>query len=500
MRTKAEPENPDYSKLRASFSSADTVDGSFAQYFYQHLFALDPSLERQFENVDMATQGAMVLQAVRVVLDGLEDFDQVRATLESLGRRHVQYGVRPEQYDTAAEAFIRALGQTLGEQFDDSLESIWREILSSVTGVMIAGAGREATDISPARQVYQAGRESRTEVDSYTARFVPNELEWSTANRAEVSTADLPRSFKLEYAGEKSAIAAPLQTILDVSLQNKISHVCVCGAIGRCSTCRVAVLDGLDQCLPRNQVEARMATLKGFSPEIRLACQTRLIGPVVLKRLVHDESDVHEAADVGSDQVGREMPLAVMFVDIRGFTPFAESNLPYDVVHALNRYFDVVGKAVDERGGYIDKYIGDGIMVLFGLSRERDAHPCVDAVQAALDARLGMRAVNDYLDKHLGRTFQIAIGIHYGPGVVGEIGYKLKRQFTAIGDVVNTAARLEEEAKRRNVGVLVTDEVLRELPPNLCSTGRSMQLTLRGKSDTKTAYEILPANSDAAPA
>ena len=144
MRTKAGSGNPDYSKLRESFSSAETVDGSFARYFYQHLFALDPSLERQFKNVDMATQGAMVLQAVRVALDGLEDFDQVRATLESLGRRHVQYGVRPDQYDTAAEAFIRALGQVLGEQFDDALESIWRETLSSLTGVMIAGANREA--------------------------------------------------------------------------------------------------------------------------------------------------------------------------------------------------------------------------------------------------------------------------------------------------------------------------------------------------------------------
>lgn len=483
--------NSDYSKLRKSFSSADTADGSFAQYFYQHLFALDPSLERQFENVDMATQGAMVLQTVRVALDGLEDFDQVRATLESLGRRHEQYGVRPEQYETAAEAFIRALGQTLGEQFDTSLESIWRETLSSVTDAMAAGAGREATNISRPRKVYQAGRDSRTDADAYTARFMSKELEVPTAAQAEVRTADLPRSFSVEYVGEKTATAAPLQTILDVSLQNNISHVCVCGAIGRCSTCRVAVLDGLDQCLPRNQVEARMATLKGFSPEIRLACQTRLIGPITLKRLVHDETDVHEAANVGSDQVGREMPLAVMFVDIRGFTPFAESNLPYDVVHALNRYFDVVGKAVDEHGGYIDKYIGDGIMVLFGLSRERDTHPCEDAVNAALDATLGMRSVNDYLGEHLGRTFQIAIGIHYGPGVVGEIGYKLKRQFTAIGDVVNTAARLEGEAKRQNVGLLITDEVLRELPPNLCSTGRSMQLNLRGKSDAKTAYEIL---------
>jgi adenylate cyclase len=245
----------------------------------------------------------------------------------------------------------------------------------------------------------------------------------------------------------------------------------VCGGIGKCSTCRVVVLEGLGQCLPRNQVEARMARLKGFSPEIRLACQTRVLGPVVLKRLVHDETDVHDAADMGSDYAGRETPLAVMFVDIKGFTCFAESNLPYDVDHALNRYFDVVGKAVDAYGGYIDKYIGDGVMVLFGLDRARNTHPCVDAVAAAFDTLSGMGAVNSYLEAHLDRTFQLAIGIHYGHAVVGEVGYKLKRQFTAVGDVVNTAARLEDEAKKQGVGLLVTEEVLRELPAGMCTVG-----------------------------
>jgi len=485
-----------YAKLRESFSSAEAAGNQFAQHFYEHLFAIDPSLEKQFENVDMATQGQMVLQAIRIALDGLEDLGEIRLALKSLGFRHVQYGVRPEQYATAAEAFIRALRQTLGECFDTALEGIWREKLSAVMDVMMEGANLSDDRAAFPSRAYQAGRESKIEADSYTARFMPVDLDHPTSLLGYVCTEDLPKSFTVEYVGEKAASAAPLQTILDVSLQNNIPHICVCGAIGRCSTCRVAVLEGLNQCLPRNQVEARMARLKGFSPEIRLACQTRVMGPVILKRLVHDEVDVHEAANVSGDYAGRELPLAVMFVDVKGFTPFTETNLPYDVVHALNRYFDVVGKAVDEHGGYIDKYIGDGIMVLFGLDRERDTHPCADAVDAAFDALSGMRAVNNYLQTHLDRTFEIAIGIHYGPVVVGEIGYKLKRQFTAIGDVVNTAARLEEEAKRQCVGLLVTDDVLREIPSGLCGVGNSTQLNLRGKSDKTTVYEIQPHKPD----
>lgn len=80
--------------------------------------------------------------------------------------------------------------------------------------------------------------------------------------------------------------------------------------------------------------------------------------------------------------------------------------------------------------------------------------------------------------------------------MVGEVGYKLKRQFTAIGDVVNTAARLEEEAKRHGVGLLVTDEVLRELPPEMCGIGKTVELSLRGKTGKTTAYSIAARTLD----
>lgn len=475
-------------RLRDSFGSAEAAGSQFAKLFYEHLFDIDPSLAKQFESVDMATQGAMVLQVIRVALDGIEDLPGIQPTLQSLGYRHVHYGVRPEQYETAAEAFIRALREVLGEGFDPPLEDLWRETLTAVTDLMLDGANRANERCSPL--TYRAGSDDRSDADPYTARFMPETLDSPAKALDQVGADTLLKAFTVEYAGEKSASAAPLQTILDVSLLNDIPHVCVCGGIGKCSTCRVIVLDGLDQCLPRNQIETRMARLKGFSSEIRLACQTRIMGPLTVKRLVHDEDDVHNAADMGSDYSGREMPLAVMFVDIKGFTPFAESNLPYDVVHALNRYFDVVGRAVDERGGYIDKYIGDGVMVLFGLDRRRNTHPCIDAVEAAFSALSGMDAVNAYLKAHLDNTFQLAIGIHYGDAVVGEVGYRLKRQFTAIGDVVNTAARLEEEAKKQGVGLLVTDEVLREVPSGLYSVGKSVQVHLRGKTTKTTAYAI----------
>ena len=89
-------------------------------------------------------------------------------------------------------------------------------------------------------------------------------------------------------------------------------------------------------------------------------------------------------AQVAHHTSGKEMPLAVLFSDVRDFTPFAESHLPYDVVHVLNRYFRKWGEAVLGNHGYLDKYIGDGLMALFGLCGCGLPEACGRAVRAAL--------------------------------------------------------------------------------------------------------------------
>lgn len=477
--------------VRESFKEVEACSDQFAELFYRNLFEIAPQLKQHFAHVDMATQGAMVVQVVRIAVGGLEDFDQIRPTLESLGYRHANYGVKPEQYEVAVDAFIRSLQEILEGGLDDDLEQDWRDVLTKVTSTMSEGEKQVAQRLASRPRPFRNEEGESVEIDAYTSRFMPVDTEDHSDLYADIDLAEYPKSISVEYVGEKMASAAPLQTILDVSLQNDIAHTCVCGGIAKCSTCRVAVLEGLGHCLPRNQAEKLMAQRKGFSPELRLACQTRIIGPVKLKRLVHDQADINAAANMGRDQVGREMPLAVMFADINGFTPFSENNLAYDIVHALNRYFDVVGGAIDENEGYIDKYIGDGIMALFGLNRGRDIHPCIDAVNAAIGAVSGLEKVNEYLRSHLNHEFSIGVGIHYGTAIVGEVGLVERRQFTAIGDVVNTAARLEGEAKSRSVNILISDAVLNELPAGMFKFGPALELSLKGKTGKQSAHEVL---------
>src|SRR5262245_6651762 len=157
--------------------------------------------------------------------------------------------------------------------------------------------------------------------------------------------------------------ALPGQTVLQAALSAGIKLTHACGSNARCSTCRTAVLEGLENCSPRTKAEVEIATHLQFKPMIRLACQTRVTGSVTVRRLVLDDED-EELADKGmADQfveaAGEEKHVAILFIDIRGFTAFAERLLPYDVIHALNRYYYRMGQIVHRHGGVIDNYMGD---------------------------------------------------------------------------------------------------------------------------------------------
>ena len=292
------------------------------------------------------------------------------------------------------------------------------------------------------------------------------------------------------YDHEKTVEDEELKdTILQISLRNEIPHIHACGGNARCSTCRVRVLEGNEYLIEPGQAEQDLARQRGFTPDIRLACQTRIKGPIKIRRLVIDEEDTLQASTSTGGGDGKEMKLAILFSDIRSFTPFTEKNLPYDVVHSLNRYFHKMGDQVQANGGLIDKYIGDGLMALFGLNMDGGADACLAAVNAALGMIEGLEEVNAYLEKHIGETFKIGIGIHFGDVIVGEMGHPDKKMFTALGDNVNMASRIESTTKKAKANLLVSQEVF-ELVEEHVQRGRTFQAKLKGKSGDYRLFEI----------
>jgi len=304
----------------------------------------------------------------------------------------------------------------------------------------------------------------------------------------------------LDFEGDKIVETDSHTTILQASLESGIDHFHVCGGNARCSTCRVVVTGGAENCETRNEIETDLARIKGFSSDIRLACQTRSHGNLQLRRLVFDRDDLTAAISEGrgnSGVAGAEIKAAILFSDIRSFTSFSEKNLPYDIIHLLNRYFNSIGDVIDANGGYIDKYMGDGIMVVFGLEKDVEGNPAWLALNTARQMVERLAGFNQYLDSHFHHTFKIGIGIHYGTVIVGNLGYRKKMEFTAIGDTVNTASRIESLNKKAGSTILVSSDARKKIDRYLKSAGkasagvwkRKITAKVKGKSDTIVVYE-----------
>ncbi|HJQ26768.1 MAG TPA: adenylate/guanylate cyclase domain-containing protein [Blastocatellia bacterium] len=289
---------------------------------------------------------------------------------------------------------------------------------------------------------------------------------------------------------EQTAEVESGETILQASLRAAIPHAHACGGNARCSTCRVQIVEGLDFCCPRNDREQELAARLCFAPEIRLACQTTLSGDVKLRRLVLDAEDIKltaQSGSAGAASIGEEKNLAILFADIRGFTPFAERLLPYDVVHVLNRYYHEVGRAIIEHGGRIDNYMGDGLLALFGIDDTKGA--ARQAVRAALGMIAAVEQLKPYVEMVYGRSFEIGIGIHYGEVIVGAVGVPGMRRVTVIGDAVNLAARIESATKRCGVRLLISEATFNELR-DVIRPGKSHRVELAGKSGDYLLYEV----------
>jgi len=171
---------------------------------------------------------------------------------------------------------------------------------------------------------------------------------------------------------------------------------------------------------------------------LRLACQTRLAGDATLRRLVLDEADLTIASLLGDEaqtRVGEQKNIVVLFSDIAGFTSISENLSPYDVLFLLNKYYSAMGTIVEATGGYIDNFIGDGLMALYGMENEPDF--ALASIKAGLDMLAAVDRIRPQFRATYGIDFNIRIGLHHGEAVIGSLGHGTRRRLTAIGDVVN---------------------------------------------------------------
>jgi adenylate cyclase len=305
------------------------------------------------------------------------------------------------------------------------------------------------------------------------------------------------RALAVSYPDGRRVVIQPGTSLLEASRIGGIPHASVCGGRSRCSTCRVRVIEGLERIPPPAEEEQRVLARIHAPPGVRLACQARPTGPVTIQPLLSPHVTAQKALSGGDLSQGKEQEVAVLFADLRGFTSMAERRLPYDVVFLLNQYFRAMGEAVLAAGGHVDKFIGDGVMAVFGL-RGRPELASAQALDAARRMAIAIETFNAQHHAELKTAFRIGIGIHFGPAIVGEMGFPPALALTAIGDTVNTASRLESATKEENCQLLVSEIVARgaELPADI---GRRCEIALRGREQKLVAIAIQDAGAMPAP-
>ncbi len=305
----------------------------------------------------------------------------------------------------------------------------------------------------------------------------------------------------LDY-GNKRIVSQPTGlSVLEMSRIAGIPHASVCGGRGRCSTCRVRIGgDDIERLSPPSPEEEEVLARVGAPANVRLACQLRPPpGRYRIAPLLPASAGPIEAYRRQPQAHGGERYVAILFADLRGFTSISEGKLPYDVVFLLNRYFRATGQAIEAAGGRLDKFIGDGVMAIFGLDSD-PALACRQALEAARRMSLALDDLNEALSGDLDLPLRIGIGLHAGPTIVGEMGYERATQLTAIGDVVNTASRLESMTKEFAVELVVSQELLERSGVTVAGAphhyveirGRRERLDVR---PVKRASELTPLSS-----
>ncbi len=267
----------------------------------------------------------------------------------------------------------------------------------------------------------------------------------------------------ISYNNGPTVLAPRGLSLLEISKANRIPHASVCGGRARCSTCRVRVTEGLENLPSATENELKVLSRVGAPSNVRLACQLRPESDISVSTLLPANVDALDVNKADKYLWGVEQDVTLLFCDLRGFTKMSEGRLSFDVVFLLNQFLGRMAEAIEDTDGYVDKFMGDGIMAIFGMGTTAK-----DGALRAIDAARAMGgvldALNQSLREELPTPLSIGIGIHSGAAILGRIGAAHKTEaagrITALGETVNLASRLESMTKEMQVQVIVSKDAI----------------------------------------
>ena len=299
------------------------------------------------------------------------------------------------------------------------------------------------------------------------------------------------KNYQVEFLGEKLVPISENETILHASLKAGIPHYHICGGNAKCSTCRILVLGGMENLSEINEKEIALRKRILLPKNVRLACQTRVMAePVLVKRIIRDRTDihlyVHKIDDEEINQIGEEKELALFFLDIRNFTPFMETSLPFDVIHIISRLYLLFEKVIKRFKGEIIETTGDGLYVVFGFNTTLE-DAATNAYHAATNLFKELRNFNkEYLEPYFSHSVNVGIGIHAGRVIMGSIEVNKREQLKVMGLPVNIASRLQDATRELNNNFIVSSYCYSLIKCEL--DAEKVSISLKGISDGQEVY------------
>ena len=298
----------------------------------------------------------------------------------------------------------------------------------------------------------------------------------------------MDRPPQLTHASGRTMRMLPGATVLETLRANGIPHASVCGGRARCTTCRIRVVSGQAELPEPAGLEAAALARVGATAGVRLACQIRPTADISVTPLLAADSSAADGLVRGGME-GSERLVTVVFIDLRGSTTLGEARMPYDVLFILNQFFNEMTKALVATGGHYSNFTGDGLMALYGLDVQDPALGAAQAVRGAREMLTRLDQLNAQLKADLKEPLRIGIGIHFGEAIVGALGPPGSQIVTAIGDTVNTTARLESLTKEYDCTLILSQSAAQAAGLDL--VGLSLQQALvKGRIESVEFYAL----------
>ena len=275
-----------------------------------------------------------------------------------------------------------------------------------------------------------------------------------TARAVRHARAKRLETVQLRMSSGREINTLPGRSVLESLRLADVPHASVCGGRGRCTTCRIRVGAGAEQLNRPSELERAALARIGASPNVRLACQSRPTSDLAITPLLPANATAREANTPGGVS-GTERVVTTMFLDLRGSTKLGEQKLPYDVLFILNQFFAEMAQALSESDGHYAQFAGDGLMALYGL-KQTPAEGARSAFKGVSLMLSRLAKLNERLGEELDEPLRVGIGIHCGEAIVGTMGPPSSPNFSAIGDNINVAARLEAKTKEFSAAMVVS--------------------------------------------